>query len=112
MEEVAREEVFWGSENVFADLGLPHPEVRLAKSQMVYEISLAMKARGLTKEELAQMTGIEESELSKLLKGRTSVYSLERLAQILNALDRDVTITIRERPQGDERAARTLVETI
>ena len=110
-ERVEREEVFWGSGNVFADMGLPDPEELLAKAQMIYEIDLARQARGVSKAELAAMVDIEEPKLVKLLKGQSGGCSLERLARILNALDRDVTITIRERPQGDDRAARTLVET-
>ncbi len=111
-ERLDKEGILWGSGNVFADLGLPDPEVRLAKSQMIHQIDLARQARGLTKAQLAEMVHLEESDLIKLLKGQTRGYSLERLAQFLNALDRDVTITIRERPQGDDRAARTFVEAV
>ena len=112
MEKLEGEDTFFiGSGNVFADLGLPNPEELLAKAQMIYEIDLARQARGLSKAELAAMVDLEEAKLAKLLKGPSDEHSLERLARILNALDRDVTITIRERPPGDARAARTLVET-
>lgn len=95
-----------------SSLGLPDPEGLLAKALMIYEIELARQARGLSKAELAAMMDIKEPNLVNLLKGQFGGYSLERLAQILNALDRDVTITIRKRPKGDDRATRTLVETI
>lgn len=112
MEKLEGEDTFFiGSGNVFADLGLPNPEALLAKAQMIYEIDLARQARGFSKTVLAQMVDLEEPKLVELLKGPSDEVSLERLAQILNALDRDVTITIRERPVGDDRPARTLVET-
>ena len=37
-----------GSGNVFADLGLPHPEERLAKAELAHKIITAIERRGLT----------------------------------------------------------------
>ena len=112
MEKLEGEGTFFsGSGNPVADMGLPNPESLLAKAQMIYEIDLARRARGLSKAELAGMVDLDERKLVKLLKGPSDEHSLGQLARILNALDRDVTITIRERPQNDDRPARTLVET-
>ena len=40
--------LIWGSENVFADLGLPDPEGLMAKSRMIYAITLAAEERRMS----------------------------------------------------------------
>lgn len=99
------------SGNVFADLGLPDPEGLMAQAQMIHAISLAMKAQGVSRAKLGKLVGLESEEVASLLKGPRDEFPLRRLAAILNALGQDVTITIRERPQNEGRAARILVET-
>jgi hypothetical protein len=44
-----RIEVEEGSGNVFADIGLPNPEERLAKADLAIRIGEAIRARRLTK---------------------------------------------------------------
>jgi hypothetical protein len=43
------------------------------------------------------------------MRGKMSKFSLERLIAFLNAPDRDVEITVRQRPAGTPRAARVVV---
>ena len=49
-----------GSGNVFADLGLPNPEERLAKAQLAYAISRVIRERGLTQRAAARLMGIDQ----------------------------------------------------
>ncbi len=70
---------------MFADLGLPNPEGLLAKAQMTYQINLVRQARGLSKAQLARMVDLEEMKLAELLRGPSDDYSLDKLAQVLNA---------------------------
>ncbi|MGH7248147.1 MAG: helix-turn-helix domain-containing protein, partial [Pseudomonadota bacterium] len=53
-----------GSGNVFADLGLPNPEERLAKAELALAISRAIKERGLTQREAAALMGIDQPKVS------------------------------------------------
>ena len=99
--------VMIGSDNVFADLGLPDPEGLLAQAKMIHAITQAVAARGLSDAELAGLIGLDEAGVDELLSGPSDEFSLNRLAGILNALGQDVTITIRERAEG---AGRLLVE--
>ena len=83
-----------GSGNVFADLGLPHPEERLAKSLLAHSIVSLISSMGLTQVQAARRMGIDQPKFSALLNGRLRGFSTERLMSFLTALDRDVVITI------------------
>jgi predicted XRE-type DNA-binding protein len=84
-----------GSGNVFADLGLPNPEERLAKAQLALQISRIIERRGLTQRVAAQLMGIDQPKVSHILHGRLADYSTERLLGFLRALGRDIDIVIR-----------------
>jgi predicted XRE-type DNA-binding protein len=47
-----------GSGNVFADLGLPNPEERLLKANIVNELHRLISERGLTQVKAARLIGI------------------------------------------------------
>ena len=84
-----------GSGNVFADLGLPNPEELLQKAKLVVAISDAIKARGLTQSDAGKIMGVSQPDLSKLLRGRTMSFTLDRLVGMLNALGMDVDMIVR-----------------
>ena len=94
-----------GSGNVFADLGFDNADEMLAKAKLVHAISKAMESRGVTQTEIAQLAGVDQSKVSKLLRGITDGFSSDRLLRILNRLDQDVDIIIRPRPQTEQREA-------
>lgn len=112
MEESTEVIVERGSGNVFADLGLPNPEERLLKADLVIAISQAMKAKRVSQKKLATMVGLDQPKVSALLRGQTRGYSADRLIGILNALGQDVKITIEPIPLRESRAGYTLVERI
>lgn len=74
------------SGNVFADLGLPNPEERLRKSEFVLMITRVMERRKLTQMRAAKLMGVAQPDLSKLLNGRTTSFSIDRLMEMLVAL--------------------------
>lgn len=92
-----------GSDNVFADLGLPNPEERLAKAQLAYAISLAIKDRGLTQREAAKLMGGDQPKVSHILRGRLADFSTERLMNFLTGLGRDIDIVIRPSPRSRKK---------
>ena len=83
------------SSNVFADLGLPAPEERLAKAKLAAEIARVIAARGLTQRAAARLMGIDQPKVSHLLHGRLAGFSTDRLLTWLTALGRDVEIIVR-----------------
>ena len=84
-----------GSGNVFADLDYPNPEEALAKSRLTRVIAEILKQRGLTQTQAAELLGIDQPKVSRLVRGQFRDFSLERLIQFLGALDRQVDIVVR-----------------
>ncbi|MBI4207471.1 MAG: XRE family transcriptional regulator [Betaproteobacteria bacterium] len=91
------------SGNVFADLGLPNAEERLAKADLAIAIAREIESRGLTQAEAADLLGVAQPDISNLMRGRLSGYSIERLTRLLNALGRDVEIRIHPTRAGEQR---------
>jgi predicted XRE-type DNA-binding protein len=92
-----------GSGNVFADLGLPNPEERLAKAELALAISRAIKERDLTQREAAVLMGIDQPKVSHVLRGRLADFSTERLMSFLMGLGRDLEIVVRPAPKSRKR---------
>ena len=88
IEQQERSEVRFtrSSGNVFADLELDNPEELLQKSRLVSVVGAVIKRRRLTQVKVAEITGVAQPDLSKLLRGRTSGFSLDRLFGMLVAL--------------------------
>lgn len=74
------------SGNVFADLGLDEPEDLLGKSHFVSIICMVIKKRRLTQVKAAEIMGVSQPDLSKLLRGRTTGFSIDRLLGMLISL--------------------------
>ena len=95
-----RIEVMESSGNVFADIGLPNPEERLAKADLAIRIASAIRARRLTQARAARILKIDQPKVSRLLRGQLSGFSTERLMQFLTLLGRDVEIIVRAAPRS------------
>ncbi len=91
-----------GSGNVFADLGLADAEAHLAKAELAGRIDAIVRQRGMTQTEAAQLLGLSQPDVSRLLRGDFREYSLERLLRLLMALGRDIDIVIRQPPSATE----------
>jgi predicted XRE-type DNA-binding protein len=96
-------EVEESSGNLFADLGLPEPEERLAKADLAIAITRDVRRRDLTQQEAAELLGVAQPDVSNLMRGRLSGYSIERLTRLLNALGHDVEIRVRPVLGGREK---------
>jgi predicted XRE-type DNA-binding protein len=83
------------SGNVFADLGLPHPEQELLKARLTLQIYRLIKARGLKQTAAGKILGIKQPHVSALMRNRAGAFSVERLMEFLTALGQDVEITVR-----------------
>src|SRR5438067_8595793 len=75
-----------GSGNVFADLGLPNPDLALAKAELVQCIRDLIAERKLTQAKAAKLLGLDQPKVSALVSGRVEGYSIDRLFRLLNAL--------------------------
>lgn len=83
-----------GTENIFADMGVPDPEEAYAKAQLAYAIRRVITARGLSQRETALIARVKQPQISDITRGRLAGFSMDRLTTILNRFDQDVDITI------------------
>jgi predicted XRE-type DNA-binding protein len=88
---VAHEE---SSGNVFADLGLPHPEQELLKARLTLQIYRIIKARRVTQTQAGVILGIRQPQVSLLMRNRSGNFSVERLMDFLTALGHDVEVRV------------------
>jgi len=86
-----------GSGNVFADLGVPHPEEALAKAQLARAICLLIEKEGLTQRAIAARLGIDQPKVSALVRGRLADFSTDRLLRFLLSLGHDIKINVQSK---------------
>jgi predicted XRE-type DNA-binding protein len=98
---VNRIEVHSGSGNVFADLGLPHPDKLLIKSGLVNEIIKAMRRLNLSQQDAAKRMGISQPKVSDMVRGNFSNMSERKLMDCLTRLGYDIQIKVK--PTRQER---------
>ncbi|MDR5727302.1 MAG: helix-turn-helix transcriptional regulator [Terriglobia bacterium] len=91
-----------GSANVFADLGFPNPDTHLLKAQLMSRVQDTLQDCRLTQTEAARITGINQPDLSRMLKGQFRDVSVERIMRMLTKLGCEVDIVVK--PQGRKRA--------
>jgi predicted XRE-type DNA-binding protein len=94
-----------GSGNVFADLGLPNPDLALAKAELVQRIRDLITQGRLTQVEAAKILGLDQPKVSALVRGRVAGYSIDRLFRFLNALGQRIEIHIRPGADRNRRSA-------
>jgi predicted XRE-type DNA-binding protein len=80
--------------NVWLQLGFPDAEQHYLKAGLVLRLDKAIKSLGLTQRAAAQRIGTTQPELSKVLGGKFTEISLERLMRFLTALGYDIEIKI------------------
>jgi len=83
-------EVLIGSDNVFADLGLPDAKSLKIKTGLIVDIMRSMRHLGLNQSQAAQCMDIAEPDLSALLRGDLDLMSEHELMQCLNRLGGDI----------------------
>ncbi len=93
---------------MFADLGLRDAGEKQTRVRLAVAINRIIESRNLPQTEAARLLGINQPKISALVNYRLEGFSVERLMNFLNALDRDVEIVIKKRPRS-KRAARIVV---
>ena len=91
------------SGNVFADLGFEEPEAMLLKAELARRISAAIKSRNLTQVQAAEILGIDQPKVSALMRGRLTLFSIDRLLHFLTELGNDIDIVVKATPQPATR---------
>jgi predicted XRE-type DNA-binding protein len=95
------QKVIRSSGNIFADLGLPNASEHELKARIVLTLGRTIDVLGLTQTAAAARIGIAQPDLSKILRGNFSGFSLERLLSAATKLGNDVEIKIKA-PKRDD----------
>jgi predicted XRE-type DNA-binding protein len=99
-----------GSNNVYADIGMPDAGEMLVKAHLAAKIGEIVKQRHLTQQQAAEILGMTQPKLSNMLRGQFRGISEARMLDCLNRLGRDVEIVVRKATRSKHaRAGRTRV---
>jgi predicted XRE-type DNA-binding protein len=92
--------VIRGSGSVFADLGFPDAAERQAKLRLAYALNQVLDGRKLSQADAAKVLGVTQPKVSALRHYKLAGFSVERLMNLLTAVDHDVEIVIRRKPRS------------
>ena len=79
---------------LFAELG-PNAEQELIKAQLTLQIYRIIRHRGMTQSAAAKVFGVQQPNVSLLMRNRVGLFSVGRLMEFLTALGHDVEVTVR-----------------
>lgn len=84
-----------GSGNVYSDFGFPNPEEARAKAELAMAITAIIKENNWNQQEAAEIIGIDQPKVSKIIRGLLSEFTIERLMKFLNNLNYDIELTLK-----------------
>lgn len=90
------------SGNVFADMGLTDADELFARAELGYTVRKLIGLRGITQQEIGELLGIKQSEVSNLMNGKYHLFSERRLMNFLARLDHKITLTITPRYENEK----------
>ena len=104
-----KEPVTRGTGNVFADLGFPDAAERQARLRLAFALNQELEARKISQADAAKVLGLTQPKVSALRHYKLAGFSVERLMNLLTALDQDVEIVIRQKPRSRKVGRITVV---
>jgi predicted XRE-type DNA-binding protein len=104
-----RERVTRGTRNVFADLGFPDAAERQAKLRLAHTLNQVLDGRKLSQADAAKVLGVTQPKVSALRHYKLAGFSLERLMNLLTAVEQDVVIVVRKKPRSRKVARISVV---
>ncbi len=87
--------------NVFADLGLEDAEELQARGLIGFHVIELLKSKNMKQREIAELLEIKQAEVSHLLNGHFSRFSVDKLLDFLKRMNQKVTIQISPHRQGE-----------
>ena len=82
------------SGNVFADLRLPDARELSLKTSFAFKIGQVMRDQQLTQKKAADLAGVSQPDISRILRGEFRDVSTDRLIKILLGLRAELDITV------------------
>ena len=90
-------ELVRGTDNPFADVGLPDPDTKLMKADLAAAILRELRRRDLNNVEAAKLTHIQPADVSRIRNADLSRFTIDRLVSVLNGLGRRVAVKVAKR---------------
>ena len=87
-------EIEKGSGNIYADLGMAEADEMIVKAQLATKIGEIIKGRKWSQQKAAEILGLTQPKLSKMLRGQFRGISEAKMLDCLARLGRDVQIVI------------------
>jgi len=87
-------EIEESSGNVYVDLGIPNADEMLVKAQLATKIGEIIKTRRWTQQRAAEVLGMTQPKLSKMLRGQFRGVSEAKMLECLAKLGRNVQIVV------------------
>lgn len=94
-------EMYEGSGNIYADLGLEDADELLIRSQIGFLVFKILEGRKLKQSEIADVLGIKQPDVSHLMNGHFSRFTTDKLLDFLKRLNQKVTIHISSHHKGE-----------
>jgi predicted XRE-type DNA-binding protein len=91
-------ELVHGSGNVFRDFGDPDADVRQAKALLAANVIAILDDSHLSTRKAQSLTGIDQSDFSRIRNAQLDRFTIDRLMTILNKFDRRVDIKVTVHP--------------
>ena len=80
--------------NVYDDIGVEKPDEMLVKAQLAASIQGLLSTRNLTQTQAAEILGLPQPKLSRMLHGHFRGISEAKMMDCITRLGRDVRIVI------------------
>ena len=87
--------------NVFADLGIEDAEELQARGLIGFHVIELLKSKNMKQREIAELLEIKQAEVSHLLNGHFSRFTVDKLLDFLKRMNQKVTIQISPHRQGE-----------
>ena len=87
-------EIEEGTGNVYADLGMADADEMIVKAQLATKIGEIIKSRKWSQQQAAEVLGLTQPKLSKMLRGQFRGISEAKMLDCLARLGRNVQIVV------------------
>jgi predicted XRE-type DNA-binding protein len=91
------------------DLGYPALAERQAKLRLAYALNQVLEERQLSQRDAAEVLGVTQPKVSALRHYKLAGFSVERLMNLLTAVDQDVEIVIRRKSRSRKTGRITVI---
>ena len=105
----AHNKITKGSGNVFADLGFVNADEHQMKARIVMMLGVLIEEKELSQTKAAEIIGIKQPDLPKILRGNFTGFSLERLLGAVRSMGSDVEIKVKAHPDNQREGRLSLM---